>query len=115
MYRRPFRPVSFEVANTKYDIVYTPTLLFDEDIVGRIVAMSQKVYVQDRVDGVLLGEDYIEDSIWHEITHAILTTMRHPLNKNEKFIKQFAPLLAQIVKTMKFEPEDEEVIDRASF
>ena len=37
----------------------------------------------------------------HELTHAILSMMSHPLNEDEVFVDQFGGLLAQALKSAK--------------
>lgn len=42
-----------------------------------------------------------EQTFYHELVHAILTSMNHRLNKNETFVDQFGSLLQQVMKTSK--------------
>lgn len=39
------------------------------------------------------------ETFWHEVTHAILHDMSHPLWKDEKFVEAFSKRLNQIVHT----------------
>jgi hypothetical protein len=41
------------------------------------------------------------ETFWHEVTHAILHDMEHPLWKNEQFVTQFSKRLNQVVQTAK--------------
>ena len=38
----------------------------------------------------------------HELTHAILTLMSHPLNEQETFVDSFGGLLAQALSTARY-------------
>ena len=40
--------------------------------------------------------------LWHEMTHAILHDMGHPLNRNEKFVEEFSQRLNQAIHTARF-------------
>jgi hypothetical protein len=41
-------------------------------------------------------------TFWHEVTHAILHDMNHPLWDNEEFVTQFSKRLLSVVKTAEF-------------
>lgn len=43
----------------------------------------------------------ISETFWHEITHAILHDMQHPLWDNEVFVTQFSKRLSQAINTAK--------------
>ena len=46
------------------------------------------------------SKDAIEQTLYHEVVHAILTTMGYSeLNNNEEFVQQFSVLLHQFEKT----------------
>ena len=44
----------------------------------------------------------IDDTFWHEVTHAILYDMNHRLYNDEKFVTEFAGRLAKAIKSAKF-------------
>lgn len=44
----------------------------------------------------------MEDTFWHELTHAILKDMGHKLESDERFVTAFASLLTHAVNTAKF-------------
>jgi len=50
---------------------------------------------------VYLSEDSKRHTFLHELTHAILFTMEHPLAENEEFVSKFSDLLYQFEKTKK--------------
>jgi hypothetical protein len=43
-----------------------------------------------------------EETFWHELTHAILEDMNHPLYDNEPFVERFSKRLSRAVRTAKF-------------
>ncbi len=46
--------------------------------------------------------DEVNDTFWHELTHAILYDMGSSLYKNERFVTRFANRLSKAIKTAKF-------------
>lgn len=38
-------------------------------------------------------------TFWHEVTHAILSDMGHPLNDDENFVIAFSKKLGQVIET----------------
>jgi hypothetical protein len=56
------------------------------------------------VTGKRFSDTQMTDAFWHEVTHAILNDMgRDTLNRDEKFVTEFANRLTQVIKTAKFE------------
>lgn len=59
-----------------------------------------------RKKGEATGRAYrkeeIDDTFWHEVTHAILFDMGHPLWDNESFVDGFAQRLSKMINTAKF-------------
>lgn len=43
------------------------------------------------------------ETFWHEITHAILHDMKHPLYKNEKFVEAFSKRLNNTIHSAEFD------------
>jgi hypothetical protein len=43
----------------------------------------------------------IRDTFWHEVTHAILKDMEHPLHKNEAFVTGFSNRLTKAIDSAK--------------
>ena len=48
-----------------------------------------------------LPEDVKTHVVYHELTHAILYVMEHPLAEDEEFVTRFSDLLYQFEKTKK--------------
>jgi hypothetical protein len=47
----------------------------------------------------------IRTTFFHELTHAVLYEMQHPLARDEKFVTEFARLLSGAVETAKFDDD----------
>ena len=44
----------------------------------------------------------INETFWHELTHAILHAMGNPIKPEERFVREFAKLLSQAIDTARF-------------
>ena len=44
-----------------------------------------------------------ENTFWHELTHAILSDMKSPLYKDERFVTSFADRLTKAIRTARFQ------------
>jgi hypothetical protein len=44
----------------------------------------------------------VRDTFWHELTHAILHDMDHPLQNDEKFVTGFSNRLTKAIDSAKF-------------
>lgn len=42
-------------------------------------------------------------TFWHEVTHAVLHNMQHPLWRNERFVQEFSVRLSELIKTATFD------------
>ena len=45
----------------------------------------------------------ISDTFWHELTHAILHDMEHPLCRNERFVSGFSERLNRAVNSARLQ------------
>ena len=53
--------------------------------------------------GVPFRLSALEDTFWHELTHAILHSMgEHQLNNRESFVEEFANRLSAAIRTARF-------------
>lgn len=74
--------------------------LDDKECYGLCVYDERKIYMQDKSMGKLLINDAVEETLYHEVIHAILDTLgERELSSNEEFVKKFATLLYQFEKT----------------
>jgi hypothetical protein len=51
--------------------------------------------------GEKLPDKEVSDTFWHEVTHAILEDMDHPMYRDERFVTAFANRLNEVVLTAK--------------
>lgn len=54
------------------------------------------------VRGYKFDKDERSETLWHELTHAILHDMKNKLSYDEKFVTAFSQRLDQAIKTAKF-------------
>lgn len=63
---------------------------------------------------IMLGKHYhkstapfsaedINETFWHEVTHAVLFELDNPLHKDEKFVTAFSACLSKAITSAKFE------------
>lgn len=63
----------------------------------------QQLSVSTHVAGRPRKPEAIAETFWHEVTHAILHDMDHPLWKDEKFVTGFSQRLAKAIDSARFE------------
>jgi Zn-dependent peptidase ImmA (M78 family) len=84
-------PKQITVGKTTYKIRrgsksgYLGHVDYDEKIIS--------VAVRDGLGNKLEPEE-VRDTFWHELTHAVLHDMGHPLRNDEKFVVKFANRLS---------------------
>ena len=61
-----------------------------------------EVATKSNVTNTRYSADEVNDTFWHELTHAILYDMGSSLYKNEKFVTRFANRLATAIKSARF-------------
>ena len=61
-----------------------------------------EVATKSNVTNTPYSADEVNDTFWHELTHAILYDMGSSLYKNEKFVTRFASRLATAIKSARF-------------
>jgi hypothetical protein len=71
---------------------------------GRVDYVDQKIELARRTHhGVPFRLSALEDTFWHELTHAILHNMgEHELNERELFVEEFARRLSAAIRTARF-------------
>jgi hypothetical protein len=57
---------------------------------------------QSRITNRSYKTEEMDDSFWHELTHAILHEMGSGLYRDEKFVTKFANLLTRAINSAKF-------------
>ena len=74
----------------------------DREAYGSTYNDESKIILQEKTLGYKRTKEAIEQTLYHEVVHAILDTMgEHELSSNEKFVQQFSLLLHQFEKTKK--------------
>jgi hypothetical protein len=71
---------------------------------GCIYFLVPSIYISTHSEGKprpAAGRDGMNTIFWHEIMHAILHDMNHPLNKDEQFVTEVSRRLAQVCETAK--------------
>lgn len=57
---------------------------------------------QSRITNRSYRTEEMDDSFWHELTHAILHEMGSGLYRDEKFVTKFANLLTKAINSARF-------------
>ena len=52
--------------------------------------------------GIPINDKVISDTLWHELTHAILHDMGSPLHDNEEFVAEFSSRLNKAILSAQF-------------
>ena len=69
---------------------------------GQINYAEHTIYVATHdTRGNTLDAEEVADTFWHEITHAILHDMDHPLCSDERFVTKFASVLSTTINSAK--------------
>lgn len=57
------------------------------------------------ISGKMFAPREMNEAFWHELTHAILEDMHHPLRGSERFVTEFAKRLSQAIESAGEEQE----------
>ena len=95
-------PKTFSLSNRQYKVQIVPTMpgrghMGEVDYVMRTVTLA----TTSNMTGRSFKTEEIDDTFWHEVTHAILRDMGHKLWSNERFVTRFARRLTEVVNTAK--------------
>lgn len=86
------------------DIAYTVKLIdhmVDQTYMGRVDYDKQTITVSTKVNSYKLEQEEVQDSFWHELTHAILHDMRDSLCNDEVFVTNFSRRLSSAINSAK--------------
>jgi len=90
---------SFQLAGKKYRVKHGTT---DTDCVGMCNVSLCEIVIRDMFDGKKIPEDSKEQTLYHEVVHAIFQEIgRDDLYKDETLVQSFSLLLHQFAKTAK--------------
>lgn len=94
-------PKSFNLGHIPYKVQVTKSVRGPRGSVGRVDYKSRTIDIANvnYWTGAKLPDKEISDTFWHEVTHAILDDMNHPLYRDERFVTAFANRLNEVVLT----------------
>lgn len=87
-------PKSVVVKRRKYHVRVTQPQRFKKAL-GYIDYTPGVIYVHTS------PAKQMQETFWHELTHAVLYEMGHPLYRNETFVTEFSKLLNRAIHTAK--------------
>lgn len=95
-------PKSFELGDRTYVVQVLPTM-GKRGVMGATYFKSARIEIgkRSKITGVAYKQEDVDNTFWHELTHAILNDMGSSLDRDEVFVTQFADRLAQAVSTAK--------------
>lgn len=95
-------PKSFRLGDRTYVVQILPTM-GKHGVMGATYFKSARIEIgkKSKITGVAYRKEDVDNTFWHELTHAILNDMGSSLDRDEVFVTQFADRLAQAVSTAK--------------
>lgn len=96
-------PKLIRIGHKRYSVEVVEAML-EKCWQGSVDYNTKRIRVarKSNVSGRSFADHEIQDTFWHEMTHAILHDMGSPLYKNEKFVSAFSKRLATAIKTARF-------------
>lgn len=95
-------PKSFELGGRTYTVTVLPTM-GKRGVMGATYFKSARIEIgkRSKITGTAYKQEDVDNTFWHELTHAILNDMGSSLDRDEAFVTAFADRLAQSVSTAK--------------
>ena len=95
-------PKRFELGDRTYTVRMLPTMN-KHGVMGATYFQAARIEIgkKSKRTGVAYRQEEVNETFWHELTHAILNDMGSSLDRDEEFVTQFASRLAQAVSTAK--------------
>jgi hypothetical protein len=96
-------PKQIKVGRTKYTVL-TPMYAINRHHYGGIHYGNADIYVSQHAPytNKPVSKRAMAHTFWHELTHAILHDMKHPLAPNEEFVEKFSKRLNDAIFSAKF-------------
>jgi hypothetical protein len=95
-------PTKIKVGKKKYDVSKIKQI---PGCRGRIYYGGQQILIATHgTGGYKFTKKQMYNTFWHELTHAILDDMGSNLEKDEKFVSNFADRLTDAITSARFEP-----------
>lgn len=97
-------PKSLKVGEHRYKVVSVDQAprkgaMGEVDVKTKTITLGQRSWLS----GKAFKTEQMDDTFWHELTHAILYEMnKHRLWRDEHFVSQFATLLTKAINSAKF-------------
>ncbi len=90
----------FKLGAVKWTVETNNKRLDDIRAYGTSYFHASKIMIQDKSEKHKRSKSATEQTLYHEVTHAILDTMgKHELSRDEEFVQQFSLLLHQFERT----------------
>ena len=93
-------PRHIKIGKTRYFVGWFDAML---EQMGFFRPALRAINVATRKKGKPRKPEAIAETFWHEVTHAILHDMDHPLWKDEKFVTAFSKRLSKAIDSARFE------------
>jgi len=99
-------PTSIKIGKTRFDVL---KFIAMGRGLGFMRPQVQQIHVatstfRSPVEGLRVRDaEDIAETFWHEVTHAILHDMDHPLWKDETFVTAFSKRLSKAISSARFE------------
>lgn len=95
-------PSSFQLGAVTWKINDDSKEPTKDDAYGQSQFTARQINLSKEHNGRKIPLDAIEQTMYHEVTHAILGTLgEHKLSNDEEFVQKFSLLLHQFEKTKK--------------
>ena len=95
-------PSKFTLGAVEWSIVIDNEKMDDQSAYGTSDYCKAQIIIQTKSNKHRRPKLAVEQTLYHEVTHAILDTMReYELSNNEKFVQNFSLLMHQYEVTKK--------------
>jgi len=93
-------PKKFKLGAVEWKVSIEDIELSNEESLGMSYLPDTEIKIAKNYKGKTLNPQLVEQTLYHEVVHAILSTMcKNDLNKDEEFVQGFSLLLHQFEKT----------------
>lgn len=93
-------PKKFKLGAVEWKVSIEDTELSNDGSLGTSSLADTEITIAKNYKGKNLNPQLVEQTLYHEVVHAILNTMdKHDLSKDEVFVQGFSLLLHQFEKT----------------
>lgn len=96
-------PKSFQLGGIKWKVKKSKNLRDSnrDELRGDCDWDKSTIKISTTDENKLVSDEVMEQTFYHEIVHAILITMDHPLKYDEQFVQTFSTLIHQFEKSKK--------------